>query len=251
MAKEYYAKVEPYELLNVSSTVNAQVVSVRENVEGFQLGKRAYINLDDQIDVEELKRLHQKIDLFKEIAKDNEKLLENYKLIVEKKQKNYDKIKDLSIKSDSEKDREFYDLMGSKNQYIATLKENDNLRASISDLELRQVQLEKSIKDKHLSAQGYVLYQLNVKPGQMVNMGTKLAQLADISKGKLTLFLTATDFKDVKSKTIYIDGQKTTYSIERLWSITDEKHISSYKAVIIIDAPERFSQLVKVEFKSE
>ncbi len=251
MAKEYYAKIEPYEVLNVSSNVNAQVVSVRENVEGFELGQRSYLNMDDIVDKEELKRTENKIKLFQGVAKSNEKLLKNYELILEKKRANYEKIKDLTIKSDTEKDREFYDLMGSENQYIATLKDNDNLAASISDLQLRTVQLKKSISDKHLSAQGYVLYKLMVKPGQVVNPGTMVAQLADISKGKLTLFLTANDFTDVKKKSIYLDGVKTAYTIERLWSITDDKHISSYKAVIIIDAPERFSQLVKVEFKGE
>jgi hypothetical protein len=70
-----------------------------------------------------------------------------------------------------------------------------------------------------------------------------------VRKAKLTIFLSAEDMQGAKEKALYIDGKKSDYKIDRLWTIADAQHLSSYKAEIIVDAPERFSNLVKVELK--
>ena len=132
---------------------------------------------------------------------------------------------------------------------ISTAKEVDNLKVQINDLNLRAAQLRKSIADKSLSANGHVLYALNVKEGQVVNPGMALSQVADISKAKLTVYLNSKDMKDAKNKIIYLNGTKTDYKIDRLWEIADATHLSSYKAEIIIKAPKHFSELMKVELK--
>jgi len=119
----------------------------------------------------------------------------------------------------------------------------------INDLALRAAQLRKSIADKSLSAKGYVLYELSVKEGQVVSPGMELSKVANIAKAKLTVFLNAKDMKDAKGKTVYLNGKKTEYKIDRLWDIADSTHLSSYKAEIIIKAPKYFSELMKVELK--
>ena len=250
-AKEYYAKVEPYELLQIASNVNAQIIKVDEAQEGRVLGSKAFIVMDDTLDKAELRSTRSKIATLEAIAQKNETLLQNYKEMLAKKEKNYARIKDLSIKSDSEKDREFYDLIATRNQYIATIKENDNLKINLNDAKIRLLQLEKNIKNKHISAPGYVLYKLMVKKAQVVAMGTVLAQVADISKAKLTLYLSAKDHDTVSQKVIYLNGEKTDYKITQLWDIADEKQLSNYKAQIIIKAPKTFSKLVKVSFRDE
>jgi multidrug efflux pump subunit AcrA (membrane-fusion protein) len=173
----------------------------------------------------------------------------NYDEMLVKKQRNYDNVKVLKTKSVIEKDREFYDLLTTQNQLISTQKEVDNLKVQINDLKLRAEQLDKSIADKSLSAKGYVLYQLSVKEGQVVNPGMELSKVADVSKAKLTIFLNADDMKNAKNKVIYLNGKKSDYKITRLWEIADATHLSSYKAEIIIEAPNYFSDLMKVELK--
>jgi multidrug efflux pump subunit AcrA (membrane-fusion protein) len=249
VAKEYYAKVEPYEIRTIASNVSGQVLYADEKQEGKVLGKKAYIQIDDELDRIELKQVREKIALLKNTLTLNEAMVKNYAAMLEKKQRNYDNIKALKIKSTIEKDKEFYDLVTTQNALITTQKEIDNLKVSINDLTLRQAQLRRSIKDKHLKAEGYVLYRLVVKEGQVVNPGTALAEIADVRKAKLTIFLSAEDMRNVKDKTLYIDGKKSGYKIDRLWTIADAQHLSSYKAEIIVDAPERFSDLVKVELK--
>jgi len=249
LAKEYYSKVEPYETRNISSNVSGEVIFADEQYEGKVLGKKPYIKIDDKLDRLELTNVRKKIVLLKNTLKLNEKMQKNYEQILAKKEKNYENIKDLKTKSSIEKDREFYDLVATQNTLISVAKEVDSLKVQINDLNLRSEQLRKSIADKSLTAKGYVLYSLNVKEGQVVNPGMLLSQVADISKAKLTIYLTAHDMKDAKNKTLYLNGKKTDYKIDRLWQIADATHLSSYKAEIIIKAPKYFSELMKVELK--
>lgn len=250
-AKEYYAKVEPYEILTISSNVQAQVLKTLEKDEGKLLSKKAYVILDATLDRVEQKQVKAKIVALDKTLQLNEDMLKNYEDILEKKKKNYDRVKSLKIKSDVEKDKEFYDLVNSQNQYLSTLKEIENLNIQINDLKLRSAQLAKSLDDKYLTAPGYVLYKLMVKPGQVVSMGTPLAEIADVKRAKLTIYLSAAEMKDAKDAKIKINGQLTSYKIDRLWNIADSQHLSSFKAQIIIDAPDQFSKLVKIELFHE
>jgi hypothetical protein len=150
-----------------------------------------------------------------------------------------------------EKDREFYDLVASENTYISTKKEIQNLKLQITDLKFRKAQLQRDIKDKNLVADGFVLYEMIVKPGKVVSKGTPLAKIADASRAKLTIYLDEVDVKSSNKKVIYINGEKTKYKISRMLNIADSKNISKYMAQIIIDAPKLFSKLVKVELRDE
>ena len=248
-AKEYYAKVEPYEILNVSSNVSAEVVYTDTESQGKRLGKKPYIVMDDKLDTVELQSVDGKIDAVEKTLVHNQAMVKNYQQIIEMKQANFDRIKDLKIKSAVEKDREYFDLVSSRNSLLSVQKEIESLRMQLGDLKTRRSQLQKSIADKHISAPGYVLYQLMVKPSAFVNPGTPLAQVADVRKAKLTVYLNAAEAQQAQTKSIYLNGKKTAYRIDRLWKIADASKLSSYRAEIVITPPERFSQLVKVEFK--
>ncbi len=250
-AKEYYAKVDPYEIRTIASNVSGLVLFADEKSEGSVLGSKPYIQIDDELDQVELEKNIAKIKLLQNTLELNQKMEKNYQSMLQKKQENYDRIKGLKIKSTIEKDREFYDLISTQNQYLGILKEIENLNVQINDLKLRQAQLKRSISDKRLIANGYVLYKLLVKEGQVVTMATPLAEVADIRQAKLTLFLNAEDVENISHKVIYLNDKKTDYTISRLWNIADSTHLSSYRAEIVINAPDKFSALVKVEFKDE
>jgi len=248
-AKEYYSKVEPYEILNVSSNVSAEVRYTDTFNQGKVLGNKPYIVMDDKLDAIELQSVENKIAALQKTLEHNREMSRNYEQMVSMKQANFDRIKDLKIKSAVEKDREYYDLLGSQNSLLSLHKEIESLNIQLNDLKLRRAQLQKSIADKHLSAPGFVLYQLLVKAETFVNPGTPLAQIADVRKAKLTLYLSASEAKEAQAKSIYLNGQKSAYKIDRLWKIADSAKLSSYRAEIIIAPPSQFSQLMKVEFK--
>lgn len=248
-SKVYYSKVEPYEIRNISSNVAGLVLFIDEDKIGKQLTSKAYIKIDSELDKKELEYISQKLVYLKNTVKTNKKVLINLENLLEKKRLNYKKIKSLKVKSLVEKDREFYDLVNSENQLLNTMKEVDNLNVQITDLKLRKSQLERSVMDKSFKAKGFILYSISVRPGQVVGIATPLAQVADISRAKLTLFLDSIDVIDVKKKKVYIDGVKTSYRVSRILNVADSKNISKYKAEILIKSPKIFSELVKIELK--
>jgi len=248
-SKVYYSKVEPYELRDISSNVSGLVLFIDEDMIGKTLSSKPYIKIDSELDNKELKYIKEKLIYLKNTVNANEDILKNLEKLLDKKQENYEKIKSLKIKSTVEKDREFYDLIGSENQYLNTMKEINNLKIQISDLKLREAQLKRSVNDKNLNAKGFTLYSISVKVGQVVGISTPLAQVADISKAKLTIYLDEEDLLGVKDKKVYLNGVESKYKISRVLNIADSKNISKYMAQIIIKSPKNFSKLVQVELK--
>ena len=110
--------------------------------------------------------------------------------------------------------------------------------------------LKESISKKSIWLKNRLLYKILVHKGDFVNMGTPLAEIKDLTKAKLIIFLEKDELQSIESKIIYIDDKKTDYKISKIWSVADNKFISSYRAEIIIKNPkEYFSKLVKVELK--
>ncbi len=250
-AKVYYAKVEPYEIRDISSSVSGLIISADESLVGKRLTQNPYIEIDSELDIKEQIAIHEKLKYLENTIKINEGVLLNLDESLAKKRENYKKIEPLKFKSSVEKDREFYDLITSENLYLNTKKEIQNLKIQISDLKLRDAQLQRNISDKSLVAKDFVLYEMLVKSGQVVGISTPLAKVADVSKAKLTIYLDESDVVDVQKKVIYIDGVKSNYKISRLLNIADGKNISKYMAQIIIDSPSLFSKLLKLELRDE
>lgn len=248
-AKVYYSKVEPYEVRDISSNVSGLVIFTNENLIGEKLSKDAYIRIDSELDAKELIFIKDKLAYLRKVVSINENVLINLKNSLLRKRENYKRIEDLKFKSVVEKDKEYHDLISNENLFLSTQKDILNLKVQITDLKLRESQLQRSIKDKYLSAEGFILYEISVKVGQVVGISTPLAKVADISRAKLTIYLDEQDVADVKNKVIYIDGKKTSYKISRSLDIADGKNISKYMAQIIIDSPKLFSRLVTIELK--
>jgi len=249
LSKVYYSKVEPYEVRDISSNVSGLVLFTDENMIGNKLSSNSYIKIDSKLDNQELKYIKDKLIYLRNTVVTNESVLSNFEKLLKKKRENYDKIKSLKIKSTVEKDREFYDLINSENQFLNTQKEINNLKIQISDLKLREAHLKRSVEDKNLKAKGFTLYSISVKAGQVVGISTPLAKVADISKAKLTIYLDESDVVGVKEKVVYLDGVKSEYKVSRVLNIADSKNISKYMAQIIIKSPKIFSKLMQIELK--
>lgn len=249
MGSEYYSKAEPYRFYTLQASVSGLIVKADEEMEGKLLCNEAFIVIDDEIDRKELKLLDEKKSNLQRSLELNKKMATNLEMIISRKNENYERIKDLPIKSNIEKDKEFFDLANSQNQLLSTLEKIETIVSQLSDTQLRLEQLRYSLKEKHLEAKGMVLYKLHAKKGQVVAPGMDLAEVADITKAKLTLFLNSDELDGVREKKIYLNGKASTYTIDKIWPLSDEEHISSYKTEILIDAPKQFSALYKIEFK--
>ena len=248
-SKEYYAKVEPIDIYTIASNVQGEVVFADENLIGKKLDTKPFIRIDDQTDRADLAALKQKKVSLEEMVAADEEMVLNLRESMQLKKENYESIKDLSVKSKTQKDAVYFDLIATKNQLLGTKKELASYRSQLADLQAQMVRLEKSIRDKNLKAPGMVLYELLVKKGDVVTPAKPLAKVADTSKAILTIYVDAAILQDIAGKTVYINGEKTNFKVSRITPIADSQNISKYKVQIITNPPKIFSKLVKVELK--
>ncbi|PHS31105.1 MAG: hypothetical protein COA92_08920 [Sulfurovum sp.] len=221
-AKVHYAKVEPYESIILKASVSALVIDVALDAEGSVVDQKRIIYLDDRLDKINLKTSNEKLLVLHETLKRQESYF-----------KRIDKLKTAST---NQKDNAFYSLSSAKTQYL--------------DMQYKIAQLEDSIEKKSLVLNDKYLYKLLVRTGDFVAPGSPLAQVADVSKAKLVLFLEPDELESIEEKIVYLDGIKTEYKVNKVWKVADEKFISSYRAEIYVSAPkEMFSKLLKVEIK--
>jgi len=249
-ASTYYAKVEPYRVYSIKSTVSGEVISVFNELEGRVSNGEVLIEIDSTLNKKELTSSKEKLASLKRTVELVGKNLRNSKEVERIREESYERIKNLKTKSRTSKDAELVNLINASNQVLSLENSLENLKVSISDLEFKIASLEDSIKRKSISIdKGFFVYKIHINRGDFVNAGTLLVDAYDISKGKLTIFLSREDVEDAKSKMIYINDKKSNFKIDKIWKVADTQNISSYRAEIIIAAPKRFSELLKIELK--
>jgi hypothetical protein len=221
-AKVHYAKVEPYESVVLKSAVSALVMDVDLESEGSVVDQKRVIYLDDRLDKINLKISNETLLILQETLKRQESY--------------FQRIDKLKTASTNQKDDAFYSFSSAKTQYL--------------DMQYKIAQLEDSIEKKSIVLHHMYLYEIMVRKGDYVTPGSPLASIVDASRAKLVLFLEPSELEDIEQKTVYLNGEKTEYKVDKVWRVADEKFISSYRAEIYITAPEgSFSQLMKVEVK--
>ncbi len=221
-AKVHYAKVEPYESVTLKSAVSALVLDVDLEAEGSVVKDKRVIYLDDRLDKINLKTSNENLLLLHETLK--------------RKESYFHRINKLKTASTAQKDEAFYSFASTKTQYL--------------DMQYKIAQLEDSIEKKSIILKNMYLYEIMVRKGDYVSPGSPLATVVDASRAKLVLFLEPEELDQIEQKTVYLDGVKTEYKVDKVWKVADEKFISSYRAEIYIPAPEgSFSKLLKVEIK--
>jgi len=249
-SKVHYAKVEPYENIILKSAVSAQVIEVRRELEGKIVESDMIIQLDSQLNERELESNRNSLELIDTMISTNQTILESIQESLSRQENHYYTISSLGSIPKTKKDSAFYSYISSKTQYFSTQEKIENLNKQQIDIRYNIQKLEDQISKKSIFVNNKFIYKLLVNEGDFVNMGTALAQLKDLTRAKLVLFLTEKELKNIALKTIYINGEKTDYQISKQWRVADEKFISAYRTEIIIDNPKyRFSKLVKVEFK--
>ena len=221
-AKVHYAKVEPYESVVLKSAVSALVMDVDLEAEGSIVDQKRVIYLDDHLDKINLKTSNETLLILHETLKRQESY--------------FQRIDKLKTASTNQKDNAFYSFASAKTQYL--------------DMQYKIAQLEDSIEKKSIVLNHMYLYEVMVRKGDYVTPGSPLASIVDASRAKLVLFLEPSELEEIEQKTVYLNGEKTEYKVDKVWRVADEKFISSYRAEIYITAPKgSFSKLMKVEVK--
>ncbi len=249
-AKVHYAKVESYESIVLKSAVSALVVDVDLEAEGTMVDGKRVIYLDDKLDQVNLTSSKQSVTLLQQMHDINHDIAQSLSETVKRQEGYFNRINKLSTASKTQKDNAFSSFTSAKTQYLGTREKIVNFEKQILDMKYKVAQLEDSIHKKSLVLENKYLYKLMVRKGDFVNLGSPLAQIEDTSRAKLVLFLEPEELSGLDEKTVYLDGEKTEYKVDKVWRVADEKFISSYRAEIYIAAPKGLlSKLVKVEIK--
>ncbi len=220
-AKEYYAKLEPIQDYKVKASVSGKVLFTNEKIEGKKANNSLIVKIDSKID---------EINL--EYAK---KKLSYTNKMIEIEQRNFERLNKVSSKSQFEKDSQKLKVV--------------NLEVSKADLITRIETLKDTISNKRLKEKSNYISNIAVKKGDYVNPGTLLYEASDLSKGKLEIFVPINQIEKIKEKDIYIDDKKSKLKIDKIYKVADSSHISSYKVRLVLNNVEKFSRLVKIEFK--
>ncbi len=249
LADVYYARVEPVESYSIKSSASGQVVRSNISLEGRFVKDSLVIKIDDASNLQDLKTSQEKLKALKEIELIDIQNMKNAKLSYEIKKRNYDRIKNLKTKSIYEKDNQLVLVISAQSQYLSAKQTLQNIKSQIDDLKYKIFTLKDTIDKKNIHLKDRFLYKLYVKKGDYVNSGTLLMDVQDISKAKLTIYLSYEDMSNLDKKTIYINGKKSDLKFHKVWKVADTTNISSYKAELYIPAPKVFSRVVKVELK--
>lgn len=240
-ASIYYAKVDPYESFSIKATASGEIVSVYTEAEGKVSNGGVLIQQDDFLNKKELASSEKKLKSLKRTLELTQKNVNNSKEVEKIRADNYNRIKDLKTKSKTSKDAELINLLNASNQVISLENSLENLKVSISDLEYKIATLNDTIDNKSVKIdKGFLIYKIYVTKGDFVNVGTPLVEAYDISKGKLTIFLSKEDVDIVNSSVVYINDKATNLKIDKIWKVVDTQNISSYRAEIIVPAPKDF-----------
>lgn len=249
-AKIHYAKVEPYQSIVLKSSVNALVLEVDLSLEGKMLKEKKVITLDARLDKKQLLSSTKSIKLLEEMLNINQDIAQSLNDTRKRKEAYYQRLNALTTASKTQKDNAYGAFSTAKTQYLGTREKIINLKKQILDLEYQVEKLKDSIAKKSIVIYDKYLYKILVREGDFVNAGTALVELKDLSFAKLVVFLDEEDLEDIQHKIIYLEGQKTDYKIDKIWRISDERFISSYRAEVVIPSPKSFfSKLIKIEIK--
>ena len=219
--QDFYAKAIPIEHYIVKSTVNGEMIYVNRSIESNSSNNTTIIKIDTKVDTLELKQLNRKLNIINKMIK------------IEKN--NQRSINKISSKSKFEKD----------NQKLKVL----NIQSNKTDLIIKINRLKDSISHKTIIDKSNYIDEIFVQKGDFVTSGTKLYSAYDLTNAKLEIFVSINDIEKIRNKTIYLNNIKTSYKINKIFKVANQTHLSSYKCEIIINKPNQFSKLVKIEFK--
>jgi hypothetical protein len=234
-AEIYYAKAEPLHTNKIQSNVSGRVSFVDEGVEGTIAKDSIIIKVDDAFDLKDEKHLKNQIKLLKT-------RVSQYKEVAKRRYNHFASVDKIASKSRTEKDSTFY-------AHVTAAQTLASARIELSAMEDKLFAVSKQIRDKNIRFKNWYVYDLHVTEGDYVTLGTPLLTVADISKVKLRVFLSAEDALHIEEKELYIDGVKSDLTFKQVWKISDSEHVSSYEALLELPTKVQLSQLVKVELK--
>ncbi|MRJ02876.1 MAG: hypothetical protein GXO19_06395 [Epsilonproteobacteria bacterium] len=247
-AREHTAIVQPLQIYTYRAAASGLVTESRDDLEGRRLSGERVLTIDSRVDRESLKRLREKVELLKRRIAVEERILKELQRIADIRLREYRRIEGLKTKPPSEKDRRLAAYLSAKERVEGERSKILSLQLQIKDLKLSLAQVEDRIAKKELRVWGY-LYRLYPRKGDFVALGAPLADVADISRARVILYLTREEVEEIGRREIYIDGKASNLKFSKLISIPDGKHKGEYRAELILPPPKIFGKLIRIELR--
>ena len=247
-ADVHFAKLEPFETVVLKAEANGRVIKAATSLEG-KVANGIIVRIDDNIDKKDLQNSLASKKYIQEMIKLNKALLPALQKNLLNKKRLFKRVENLNSTSVSQKDSLYSAYISALTQFNGTKEKILNLKNQLASLNQKIATLMDRIDKKSIKVKNRYLYKLNVREGEYINIGMPIATISDISKAKLTIFLSDDELKDIDKKSIYINGKKTNLKFSKIWKIADSKYISAYRAEIVLKPIVRFSKLIKVEVK--
>jgi multidrug resistance efflux pump len=246
---EHYAKIEPIYRFTLKSSVSGLITFADESKEGKLIKDGVIIKIDDEMDKKELKNAQFNKKILKKIIKLNNKIIPTFEENFRRQRGYFRRLSTLTTASKNQKDVAFNSMTTTKNVLFSTKEKLLNLKKQLSDINYKIELLKDRISKKRVKVKGLYLYKLMVKKGDFASFGLPLAVVDDLSKAKVTIYLSDKELENIENSSIWINGKKSSLKFNKIWKESDEKFISSYKAEIILPPKYNFSSLIKVEIK--
>ena len=244
----HYAKVEPINRYTIKSAATGKVVWSAQEKEG-KVVNGVIVKIDSKIDKKELQNSLKTKEITKKSLTLAKELLPLLRENFQRQKRYFERLSSLDSSSQNQKDLAFGAMVSAKNQLISTRDKILNLQKQLSDIDFKIAMLRDRIEKKSIKVKNLYLYKLFVKRDDFVNLGRALAIVDDLSRAKVTIYLSKEELEHLNSSSIYIQGKKTNLKFSKVWKETDEKFVSSYRAEIILEPKYKFSSLIKVEIK--
>lgn len=225
-ASEYMTKIEPFESFEIKSQTTGIVEFVNRDLESqFIKMNQVLIEINSKDEEIELHKQKNSLAVQREIVKI--------------KQRNYSAKNRVSQMSRYEKEREKLDFLESKKELVLIQEEIKRLKNEISK--------------KKLEVKNRYIHKIYVNKGEYITLGDNLYGSFNISKQKITLYLSFEEIESLDEKLIYIDGVKSDFKVHKISKIKDEIRVSRYKVEFIKQNNDLenffFDRVVKVELK--
>lgn len=236
-ADVYYAKAEPAETYLIRAAASGRIVYANLKSEGKLAGNNILIQIDDTLN-------SQQLGIYEKTLETINARIKSLESVMRLEQDNYERIKDLRTKPKIEKDREQIEYLNAQIQMLGAKEQALGIQNQIA-VEREQ------IRHKAVRAKDLYVYRMYVKQGDVVNVGSELMEVMDISRAKLTLYLSREDAESLAKKQILMDDTPTEYGFSSIQKVADSTNISSYEAKLLIASPDIFSKLIKIELKDK
>lgn len=214
---QFQGQVEPFQRWTLRSDVAGKVVEVNLSAEGRK-GEGVILQLDRRDEEIKLQNLLRQRDLLR-------RKLQLQREVVARKLELYNRIKDLKSKSKLEKEQRFFDYSGAETTLL-------NLQQQLAETEANIALLRRTI-EKKLFRTPFYIEKIYPRVGEFIGVGAPVADLADLSREKIVLFVPVEVASKLKGAQVVVAGRRGLFKISKIWKVPDRHYVTSYRVELI------------------